>query len=184
MNSRIISQRRIDVSITSEQIDKIFERIDKNLAVNVENTLTLGLTADIVRNDFNVAIRPFLDKSELEADVRDVMEKLFLIREWKVFEAEGGKLFMNLFGDSVAIFGVTARGDNRFKLLTCVYVAPKTQNENTLASLVLASFVKVLLPTVDVEKFLRGLSGGVTLDGIKFSLAADGGLIFVTAVAA
>ena len=172
------------MSISSEQIDKILEHIDKNPAIDVENTLTLNVTADTLQRDFNIAIHPFIDKAPLEDDVRDIMEKLFLISDWNVFEAEGGKFFMNLFGDSVAICGVTAHDNDRFKLLSCIYVAPETSNENTLASLVLASFVKVLFPTVDAEKFLRELTGIVTRDGIKLSLAADGGLIFVTAVAA
>ena len=172
------------MSISSEQIDKILEHIDKNPALAAENTLTLNVTADALQRDFNIAIRPFIDKAPLEDDVRDIMEKLFLISDWNVFEADGGKFFMNLFGDSVAICGVTAHDNDRFKLLSCIYVAPETSNENTLASLVLASFVKVLFPTVDAEKFLRELSGNVTRDGIKLSIAADGGLIFVTAVAA
>ena len=172
------------MSISSEQIDKILEHIDQNPAVAPENTLTLNLTSDALQNDFNIAIHPFIDKALLEDDVREIMENLFLIRDWNVFTAEGGKFFMNLFGDSVAIFGVTAQNDDRFKLLSCIYVAPETTNENTLASLVLASFVKVLLPAVDAEKFLRELSGNVTRDGIKLSLAADSGLIFLTVVAA
>ena len=122
------------MSISSEQIDKILEHIDKNPAIDVENTLTLNVTADDLQRDFNIAIRPFIDKAPLEDDVRDIMEKLFLISDWNVFEAEGGKFFMNLFGDSVAICGVTAHDNDRFKLLSCIYVAPETSNENTLAS--------------------------------------------------
>ena len=171
------------MSITHEQIDVILEKIAQNPAIAPENTLTLKVTADALQNDFNTAIQPFLDKAELEDDVRDVMEKLFLISEWNVFTDNGVKFFMNLFGDSVAIFGVMADDGERFKLLNCVYVMPETPNETTLASLVLASFVKVLLPNVDAEKFLRELTGDVTRDGIKFSIAADSGLIFVTAVA-
>lgn len=171
------------MSITNEQIDTIFEHIGQNPAIAPENSLTLKITAYSMQNDFNTAIRPFLDKAQFEYDLREIMEQLFLIREWNIFAEGGIKFFMNLFGDSVAIFGVMADDDNQFKLLSCVYITPTTKNEEILASLVLVSFVKVLLPTVDAEKFLRGLTGNVTRDGIEFSLAADDGLTFVTAVA-
>ena len=174
------------MGFSSEQIDKMMAFAEQNFP---EDTAPLPLDIDSLQKNFNAEMQTFLDKCPFDdAETAEVMENLFLIKDfYQIFDLEEGKFFFNVFGDRTAIFGVSD-SDDRFRLLTCMYTTPETDNENTLSSMVLAHFVKVLLPAVeffDTEKFLRELSASVTKtqDGVKFSIAADGDLIFVTAIA-
>ena len=174
------------MKFSSEQIDKIMEFAEKNFPEDAEQ-LPLGI--DGLQKNFNAEMQTFLDKCPFDdAETAEVMENLFLIKDfYQIFELEGGKFFFNVFGDRTAIFGVSGT-DDFFRILVCAYTTPETTDENTLSSMVLAYFVKILLPEVefmDTEKFLRELSTSITKTqgGIKFSIAADGNLIFVTAVA-
>ena len=125
----------------------------------------------------------------METEDVSAMAHLFLIKEYKVFSKPDGDIFANIFGDyRVALVGLSEPNGGNFKTLSLYYTTPETTDENTLSSMVLAYFVKILLPEVefmDTEKFLRELSTSITKTqgGIKFSIAADGNLIFVTAVA-
>lgn len=169
------------MKFSSEQIDKIMGFAEQNFP---EDAAPLPLDIDGLQKNFNAGMQTFLDKCPFDdAETTVVMENLFLIKDFcKIFELEGGKFFFNVFGDRTAIFGVSGT-DDYFRVLACAYTTPETADENTLSSMVLAYFVKTLLPEVDEEKFLRELSTSITKTqgGIKFSIAADGNLIFVTA---
>ena len=175
------------MKFTSEQIDKMIEFAEQNFP---ENGLPLPLGIDGLQKNFNAEMKIFLDKCQFDdPEVAEVMETLLTIKDfYQITEFDGGKFFFNTFGDRTAIFGLSISDDNLFRILTCMYTTPETKDEDTLSSMVLAHFVKVLLPSVeffDTEKFLRELSasGIKSQDGVKFSLAADGNLIFVTAIA-
>lgn len=175
------------MGFTGEQIDKMMAFTERNFP---EDALPLPLGIDGLQKNFNAEMRAFLDKCAFDdPEVAEVMETLLLIKDFcQITELEGGKFFFNTFGDRTAIFGVSDSSDDRFRILTCMYTMPETKDENTLSSIVLAQFVKVLVPSVgffDTEKFLVELShsGTKIQDGVKFSIAADGNLIFVTASA-
>ena len=76
-------------------------------------------------------------------------------------------------------------GDDRFKILVCAYTVPETNEENVLSSMILVGFVKVLLPDVDAEKFLREMSasGKKFSGGVNFSISSEDNITFVTAEA-
>lgn len=172
------------MGFTSEQIDKMMMFTEQNFS---ENALPLPIKFDDLKNVFNAKMQVFLDKCPFSnAEEAEVMETLFLIKDFcQVHESEEGKFFFNVFGDRTAILGMSSPDDDRFKLLICAYTTPETKDENTLSSIVLANFVNILLPNVDAENFLRQLSAFITktLDGVKFTIAADDKLIFVTAKA-
>ena len=174
------------MSITHEQVDKILAFVDANPAAAPENKSVLALDIASLQENFNAGMQTSLNTCNFDdaAETIEIVTKLFLIKEPQIFTSEAGKLFMNMFGDRTAIFGVSDN-DDRFKLLTCVYTTPEDTDENTLSSMVLNYFVKTLLPNVDAESFLRELSttGQKIVGGVNFSIAADGNLIFVTAVA-
>lgn len=173
---------------THEQLDKILAHIEQNPAVSPANTATLKLDIAQLQSKFNAELEPMFNEVQFDSDEeREVMEKLFLIKDYKTFEADNeGKVFLNVFGNSVAIFGVLGNSNDRFKLLTCACTKPDNQNEMTVSSIVLASFVKVILPNADPEKFLNELSaakeGNVIRNGMKFTLTRDDGFMLVTAV--
>ena len=134
------------MKITSEQIDKIMAYIEQHPAASSENIAPLNVDIAQFQKSFNAAITPYIEKAQLDGELREIMEKLFLIDEYQTFDVNDGKFFFNIFGDSVGIFGVTNHED-QFKILLCIYNTPGTKTQG----------------------------------GVKFSIAADGKLIFVTA---
>lgn len=175
--------------LTHEQIDELVECIGQNPATMSANTSTLNVDIDGLQKDFNADINSILAQAQFENDEqREVMEKLFLIKDYQIFAAEEGKIFMNAFGNSVVIIGVTGNEDDRFKLLACAFATPENQDDMTLSSLVLASFVKVILPDADPEQFLNELfsaqSGDLIRDGIHFTVEQNSNLNILTAVVA
>lgn len=175
--------------LTHEQLDEIVECIGQNPATTSANTSTLNVDIDSLQKDFNADISSILAQTQFENDEqREVMEKLFLIKDYQIFAAEEGKVFMNAFSNSVVIIGVTGKEDDRFKLLACAFATPEDQNDMTLSSLILASFMKVILPDADPEQFLKELvsaqSGDLIRDSIHFTIEQDGNLNILTAVVA
>ena len=173
---------------TQEQVDKIMNYVDQNPAASPENTSALNLTPEQLKTKFNAELKPVLDKTQFENDEeRATMEKVFLIQDFQLFEEEGGKFYLNVFGDGVAILGMTGNNDDSFKLASCAYINPETQGEKVLSSLVLFSFVKSVAPEENPQKLLETLaaeqSGSLTRNGIKFSAVKDGNLILLSAVA-
>ena len=176
-------------SLTHEQLDELVEHIGQNPATTSANTSTLNIDIDSLQKDFNADINSILAQAQFENDEqREFMEKLFLIKDYQIFAAEEGKVFMNAFGNSVVIIGVTGNGDDHFKLLAYAFTTPENQDDMTLSSLILASFVKVILPDADPEQFLNALfsaqSGDLVRDGIHFTVEQNGNLNILTAVVA
>lgn len=174
---------------TQEQVDKIMNYVEQNPAASPENTSALNLTPAQLQEKFNAELKPVLDKTQFENDEeRTTMEKVFLIQDFQIFEEENGKFYLNIFGDGVAILGMTGNNDDRFKLASCAYINPESQGEKVLSSLVLFSFVKSVAPEENPQKLLETLaaeqSGSLTRNGIKFSVIKDGNLILLSAVAA
>lgn len=174
---------------TQEQVDKIVDYVEQNPAASPENTSTLNLTPAQLQEKFNAELKPVLDKTQFENDEeRATMEKIFLIQDFQLFEEEVGKFYLNIFGDGVAILGMTGNNDDNFKLASCAYINPETQGEKVLSSLVLLSFVKAVAPEENPQNLLETLaaeqSGTLTRNGVKFSTVKDGNLILLSAVAA
>lgn len=174
---------------TQEQVDKIMNYVDQNPAASPENTSVLKLTPAQLKEKFNAELKHVLDKTKFENDEeRATMEKVFLIQDFQIFEEEGGKFYLNIFGDGVAVLGMTGNNDDNFKLASCAYINPETQGEKVLSSLVLLSFVKAVAPEENPQNLLETLaaeqSGTLTRNGIKFSAVKDGNLILLSAVAA
>lgn len=174
---------------TQEQVDKIMASVNQNPASSPENKLTLNLTPAQLQTSFNAEVKPILDKTQFDNDEeRAMMEKIFLIQDFQVFESDAGKFYMNVFGNNAAIFGVSGNDNDGLKLATCAYANPETNAEKTLSSVILFSFVKVVAPAENPQTLLESLAaeqtGTLIRNGIKFSAARDGDLILLSAVKA
>lgn len=175
-------------ALTHENIDTVMNYMGQHPAAQPESTKVLNVDAAQLKSRYNANLEPILTQAQFDnEETRAAMEKLFYIEDFQVFNAEEASLYMNVFGDSVAILGVTSNDDPRFKMLTCSYTMPENKNDDTLSSLILVSFVKSIIPVADVESFLREVTGaqaaGLVRDGVKFNVGRDGDLIVVTAVA-
>lgn len=170
--------------ISDEQIDIILSALENNSDA-AEEARSLPLAAEKLRREFNAQLEPLLKRSLGDnAELLAIMAKLFLMNDVKILPAEKADLFVNIFGDSVAIFGVTPHGGGDFKLLTCAYTVPQDKRETLTVNLVLSSFIKVLAPSVDVQALTQtSPTASFVKDGVKFSATSHENLIMLTAVA-
>ncbi|MBR3748179.1 MAG: hypothetical protein IKP64_06075 [Selenomonadaceae bacterium] len=176
-------------SFTESQFDKIFTDVTKNPAAAPENSATLDLNIDTLKEKFNGFVAPFL-KNSLGVDDISAFEHIFMIKTYKIFPNDSGDTFANVFGTknpNVAIVGVTVPDGGNFKVLQCCYTTPESGDEIFSAQLALAAFVYCVAPDVEVPTLMSELtaensSGSVTKNGVKFSIAEDGNLNMLTAV--
>ena len=174
---------------THEQIDKIMAYVNQNPAASPENTATLPLTPTMFRKNFNADVKSVLDKAQFDsAEDREIMEKIFLIQDFQVYESNDGKFYLNVFGNRVAIFGVTANDNNRFKFVSCAYTMPENQDEKSLSSLILVTFAKAVALNENPQALLSDLaaaqSSTLTRNGVTFSAVRDNDLILLSATKA
>mgnify|MGYP007102018482 CR=1 FL=1 len=172
------------IPFSREQVDRIFIDIE-----SAENTSTLNLNAETLKEKFNGLVTPILQETMGTDDV-SAMEHLFLIndKDSKIFSKPGGDTFANIFGDyRVALVGASEQNGN-FKILSLYYTTPEEKDESIFTIWLLTAFVKSISPEVDVQALMNELtaensSGTVIKDGVKFSIAADGNLNVLTATA-
>lgn len=172
------------VPLTQEQIDKEFIDIEVS-----ENISTLDLDVDTLKEEFNEFIEPILQETMSTDDV-SAMEHLFLIKDYKVFSKPDGDIFANFFGEyRVALVGVSEPNGGNFKILSFYYTTPEEKDESIFTIWLITTFVKCVAPGVNAQDLMSELtaensSGILIKDGIKFSIASEGNLNVLTAVAA
>lgn len=169
--------------ITDEQIDTLLAFIDGHPAAQINNGRTLPISADNFKLRFNAEVIPILRRDDLNDEERTTLKKLFLIEKWKILNSPVGKVFMNVFDDNAAIFGVTGKDGDRFKFILCAFTPSETPNDKIHASLIVAALAKVLLPSKDARKFLQDLTAvnNMIIGGMEFSLGKVGDLILISA---
>ena len=169
--------------ITHEQIDEImssFETLELD-----ENSPPLPLNVDELQQRFNAQINPLLDAAELDAEGLALMRKLLLVGEYQTFtdEASNFEFFVNIFGDTIGLFGLRSIGGN-FKILRLCFTVPEDKREAQTLDFVFHAFTKIFLPEVNGEQFINALRSTpeVVRNGVKFSLTQKDNLLTVTAV--
>ena len=171
--------------ITHEQIDEIMSEFE-SLELD-ENSPPLPLNVDELQQRFNAQINPLLDAAELDAEGLALMRKLLLIGEYQTFtdEASGLEFFVNIFGDTIGLFGLKSIGGN-FKILRLCFTVPENQREAKTLDFVFHAFTKIFMPKVDGEQFINALKSNpfVFVNDVKFSLTQEDNLLTVTAVGA
>lgn len=176
-------------AFTQEQVDKLMSQVGNNPAASPDNKSLLMITPAQFKKNFNNELRPVISQAKYDNDEeRVLMEQVFLIQDYQVFEATGGLFYLNVFGNSTAVFGVTGNDNNRFKLLNCAYTKPENPGEEMISSMVLMAFVTVVAPEENPQQLLKDLgaeeSGTLIRGGVKFTAARDGDLVLVSAVKA
>ena len=163
---------------TRPQLDKIF--FD---AGQIQTSATLNLDAETFKKNFNARITQILKAATGNDDI-SAMEHLFLIKEEKII----GATFTRVFGDyRTALVGNLA-ADGNFNALNFYYTTPENGDESIFTIWLMTAFVKTIAPDVNPQTLMNELTaenstGTVVKDGVKFSIASDGNLIFVTAIA-
>lgn len=168
--------------ITSEQIDAIVDAF-QNFQID-ENTPSLPVNVESLQERYNARINPLLDRAQLDEETLGLMQQLLLINEYQVNSADGLYFFFNIFGDTIGIFGLGEEGGN-FKVLRLCFTVPENQRESQTLDFVFHAFTKVFLPESDDVEFITALRSNpeVNRNGFVFSMAQEGNLLTVTALA-
>ncbi len=180
----IMSAQVEAIPFSKDQLDRIFVDIE-----SAENTSTLNLNVETLKEKFNGLITPILQETMQTNDV-SAMEHLFLIndKDSKTFSKPNGDIFANIFGDyRVALVGATNSNGN-FKILSLYYTSPEEKDESLFTVWLLTAFVKSISPDVDPQTLMNELtaenSSSSTVKGnVKFSIASEGNLNVLTATA-
>ena len=169
--------------ITHEQIDEIISSFE-SLELD-ENSPSLPFDIKSLQENFNAQLEPFLAAAELDAQELALMQKLLLINEYQTFndEASDFELFVNIFGDTIGLFGCGTSGAN-FKILRLCFTVPENQREAKTLDFVFHAFTKIFTPDIDGEELIKALKTNPSVAGgnVIFSLTQKNNLLVVTAV--
>lgn len=157
-----------------------FETLDLD-----ENSPPLPLNVRKLQQSFNAQLEPFLEAAQLDAESLALMQKLLLINEYQLYtdEASGLEFFVNIFGDTIGLFGMGTISGN-FKILRLCFTVPDNQREAQTLDFVFHAFTKIFLPEAAGDEFINALKSTpeVTRGGVKFSLSQKDNLLMVNAI--
>ena len=123
---------------TESQFDKIFTDVTKNPAAAPENSATLDLNIDTLKEKFNGFVAPFL-KNSLGVDDVSAFEHLYMIKTYKIFPNDGGEYW---YKGRVEM--ITIDGDKETRKAVSVLVQASTLDDAVHA-------LKQFLGTYDCE---------------------------------
>lgn len=170
--------------LTGEQLDKAFAHAKQG-----ENNAPLYLNDEDFQDRFNWLIAPIIQDG-MGIDDASAMEYFFLVKDYDVTETANGTIYAYVFGyNGVAVVGLSAANDDAFKVLSLCYKTPENADESVFTGWLMKAFVGSITPDVDVQALIKDLttgnsSGGIVKNGVRYSVAEDGNLNILTAVAA
>lgn len=160
---------------TSDQAEKILSHLSNNPAV--QSSKTLNSNVESFQKSFNAQIESILKQANLSAEDSATFQKFLLIKDYKTFSESGQNLFLNNFGNSITVLGISEANSN-FKILSFCFTVPENKGEENVLDLVFTTFARVLLPDVDLRDLLTEVKAksSCVRNGIRFSLSQDGTL--------
>lgn len=160
---------------TSDQAEKILSHLSNNPAV--QSSKTLNTNVESFQKSFNAQIESILKQANLSAEDSATFQKFLLIKDYKTFSESGQNLFLNNFGNSITVLGISEANSN-FKILSFCFTVPENKGEENVLDLVFTTFARVLLPDVDLRDLLTEVKAksSCVRNGIRFSLSQDGTL--------
>lgn len=160
---------------TSDQAQKILSHLSNNPAI--QSSKTLNTNIESFQKSFNAQIESFLKQANLSAEELSASQKFLLIKDYKTFSESGRNLFLNNFGNSITVLGISEENSN-FKILSFCFTVPENKGEENVLDLVFTTFARVLLPDTDLRDLLTEVKAksSCVRNGIKFSLFQDGTL--------
>lgn len=176
------------LGFTDEHIHELITYVNTHPAAFRENTYVLDMDIDGLKTTFNAEAMRTLDQIPFKKPRdRKVMENALLIKDIRTVYADEdtGTVFIIPFNNNIGIFGLTD-GDGNCKILLCAYTLTDIKNLTILTGLILGSFMKALVPGVDVTDLVDELKsfseGNAVRNGVRFSLFQKGNLFWYSAV--
>ena len=160
---------------TSDQAEKIISHLSNNPAI--QSSKTLNTNVESFQKSFNAQVESIVKQANLSAEDSAALQNVLLIKDYKTFSESGRNLFLNNFGNSITVLGISEENSN-FKILSFCFTVPENKSEENVLDLVFTTFARVLLPDADLKKLLIEVkaNSSYTQNGIKFSLFQDGTL--------
>lgn len=169
--------------LTQEQFDRMLSISSQSL--NAENK-NLSFDAATFQKNFNDFMTNFIKESKAkDADAKS-MEEIFLIKEPMIFQTDAGNFLAKNFLNRVAIVGLLD-ADGTLKNLNFFTMQTEDRDEAMVSVLILEAFAKSISPDLSastlLEDFEKNQNAPVTKNGIKFSIATEGNINFITSIA-
>jgi len=168
---------------TQEQFNKMLSISAQSL--NSENK-NLSFDAQTFQKNFNDFMTNFIKESNAKDDDAKNMEEIFLIKEPMIVQTDAGNFLARNFLNRIAIVGLV---DENGTLRNLIYFTTQTEdkNEAMVSVLVLEAFAKSISPDLSastiMEDFEKNKNAPIVENGIKFSIATDENINFITAIA-
>lgn len=168
---------------TQEQFNKMLSISTQTL--NAENK-NLSLDAATFQKNFNDFITNFIKETDAKDNDAKNLEEIFLIKEPMIVQTDAGNFLAKNFMNRVAIVGLldangSLRNINFFTIQT------QDKDEVMIPVLILEAFAKSISPDLSasalMEDFEKNKNAPIVKNGIKFSIATDENINFITSIA-
>ena len=168
---------------TQEQFNKMLSISTQTL--NAENK-NLSLDAATFQKNFNDFMTNFIKETDAKDNDAKNLEEIFLIKEPMIVQTDAGDFLAKNFMNRVAIVGLldangSLRNINFFTIQT------QDKDEVMVPVLILEAFAKSISPDLSasalMEDFEKNKNAPIVKNGIKFSIATDENINFITSIA-
>ena len=168
---------------TQEQFNKMLSISAQTL--NAENK-NLSLDAATFQKNFNDFMTNFIKETDAKDNDAKNLEEIFLIKEPMIVQTDAGNFLAKNFMNRVAIVGLldangSLRNINFFTIQT------QDKDEVMVPVLILEAFAKSISPDLSasalMEDFEKNKNAPIVKNGIKFSIATDENINFITSIA-
>ncbi len=168
---------------TQEQFNKMLSISTQTL--NAENK-NLSLDAATFQKNFNDFMTNFIKETDAKDNDAKNLEEIFLIKEPMIVQTDAGNFLAKNFMNRVAIVGLldangSLRNINFFTIQT------QDKDEVMVPVLILEAFAKSISPDLSasalMEDFEKNKNAPIVKNGIKFSIATDENINFITSIA-
>ena len=168
---------------TQEQFNKMLSISTQTL--NAENK-NLSLDAATFQKNFNDFMTNFIKETDAKDNDAKNLEEIFLIKEPMIVQTDAGNFLAKNFMNRVAIVGLldangSLRNINFFTIQT------QDKDEVMIPVLILEAFAKSISPDLSasalMEDFEKNKNAPIVKNGIKFSIATDENINFITSIA-
>lgn len=168
---------------TQEQFNKMLSISAQTL--NAENK-NLSLDAATFQKNFNDFMTNFIKETDAKDNDAKNLEEIFLIKEPMIVQTDAGNFLAKNFMNRVAIVGLldangSLRNINFFTIQT------QDKDEVMVPVLILEALAKSISPDLSastlMEDFEKNKNAPIVKNGIKFSIATDENINFITSIA-
>ena len=173
-----------------EAADFTQEQFNKMLAISAQSlnadNKNLSFDAATFQKNFNDFMTNFIKESNAKDDDAKNMEEVFLISEPMIVQTDAGNFLARNFLNRIAIVGLLD-ADGTLRNLNFFTTQTEDKDEAIISVLVLEAFAKSISPDLSAEilmnDFEKNQNAPIVENGIKFSIATDENINFITAIA-